>query len=182
MLVPYLNALQKHICGAFSWRVCTIASIIIVSACSRSSSAGTPSAPNAKPLPITFRAGVNSPPAPVKSIPVPSDASIFARPTQPAVVSGQGFAPDAERIVDLTELQISLEKYRVAKGRYPESLSDLFPAFAPQDNGHPVGALPVDPETHKPYTFVPLNDGAGYHLSATLSSGKSYTRSNPAPK
>lgn len=119
---------------------------------------------SARPLAVTFQPN-NS----------PFPTNLFAHPNEPAYEKGKGFAPDAQRVLDITALQISLEKYYVAKGQYPQSLDNLFPDFAPVANGQAMTAPPQDPETHEPYAYTLASDGTDYQLTATLASGEKYS-------
>lgn len=130
-------------------------------------------APTAEPAAAMVPEGVV--PTVITTFPTSAVASLFANPDQPAYVEGQGFAPDAQRVLDIVTLEIGLEKYRAANSRYPGALADLFPSYAPIADGRPLAAPPVDPETHQPYEYAVLADGAGYQLAATLSSGKKYS-------
>jgi|GEM_PF-4498218 len=111
---------------------------------------------------------------------LPPSATIFAHPTQPAYTSGQGFAPDVQRLLDLSTLQIGLEKYHLAKGAYPSQLADLFPAFAPRAGGRQLTTPPLDPVTKQPYSYQVTQGGQDYQLTAILDSGKPYSVTHPA--
>lgn len=50
---------------------------------------------------------------------MPLGSDIFANPSQPAYVPGKGFAPDAQRIIDLASVRLSLERYRQSRGHIP---------------------------------------------------------------
>lgn len=97
----------------------------------------------------------------------------------PAYDPNKGFSDDAQRVLDLANLQVGLERYRVARSRYPATLAELFPEFAPEEDGRRPNAPPVDPATRQPYQYAPSSDGRTYQLSATLSTGEVYTRTNP---
>lgn len=112
---------------------------------------------------------------PITNSPSQPDISIFKNPNEPAYIPGKGFAPDAQRILEIASLQVSLERYRIAKGAYPQALVDLFPAFAPKVNGSPLTGPPLDPVTQQPYSYQLSADGQDYQLSATLDSGKQYS-------
>jgi hypothetical protein len=133
--------------------------------------------PVVKPQPIRLQPQ-GATPVVVTAAPTPPNwaKELFANPTEPAYIPGKGFTPDAQRIVDLSALQLSIEQYRKANGRFPPTLADLFPSFAPADvNGQPLAAPPVDPVTRQPYTYLVASDGSNYQLSATLESGRQYT-------
>lgn len=139
----------------------------------QSVSSETPIAP--KPQGIRFQPNNNAAPAVITNSPLVPTTNLFKHPDQPAYEPGKGFAPDAQRILDITSLQISLEKYRVANGHYPPSLNDLFPTFAPVENGQTLATPPSDPETHQVYSYKASADGADYQLTATLSNSEPYT-------
>jgi hypothetical protein len=125
--------------------------------------------------PLGFRGTTASTPTAITDPPPFAGTELFATPNEPAYVQGQGFAPDARRVLDIASLQVSLERYRAARGRYPATLAELFPSFAPREQGQALTVAPVDPQTHQPYTYMPSADGASYQLSATLDSGRSYS-------
>ncbi len=66
---------------------------------------------------------------------------------------------DARRIADVRQLQLALELYYDANGRYPGSLGALAPQFIPE--------LPSDPSTGKQYRYQYLGSGR-YLMSAKL--------------
>jgi hypothetical protein len=116
----------------------------------------------------------------ITTVPSESPSDLLPDPNQPAFGPDGCPTPDTQRVLDITALQLSLLQYRVAKGRYPPALSDLFPDFAPADaQGKPLTSQPLDPETHKPYDYSVTADGSDYQLAATLSSGKRFTGSEP---
>src|SRR5437879_1115648 len=89
------------------------------------------------------------------------DSSLFSHPAAPAYVPGRGFDPDAKRIIDITSLQVSLSRYRATMGRYPNSIADLFPDYAPLDEkGSPLPEAPLDPTTHRQYSYSVNSDGS----------------------
>lgn len=119
---------------------------------------------------------VNIPsPTVVTASPTPLDSSVFKNPNELAYVPDKGFAPDAERLLVLATLQISLEKYHLAKGVYPSTLDDLFPTFAPKVNGNLLTSPPLDPVTHQPYIYQQKAGGQDYQLTAILESEKQYS-------
>ena len=119
---------------------------------------------------------VNTPsPMVVTASPTPLDSGLFKNPNEPAYVPGKGFAPDAERLLILATLQLSLEKYHLAKGVYPSTLDDLFPTFAPKVNGNLLVNPPLDPVTHQPYIYQQKAGRQDYQLTAILESGKQYS-------
>jgi hypothetical protein len=135
-------------------------------------SASTTTPPPAQPT-MTHGSGTRT--RTIVTAPVPASAKLFAHPNEPAYVPGKGFAPDAERILDILSLQISLARYHVALGRYPRTLQALFPRFAPIANGKPLARVPLDPQTHQPYTYAVGAGGTTYVIGATLSNGQRYT-------
>jgi hypothetical protein len=143
-------------------------------------SSPTPVAVNAvRPQTIVLRPADAPTPTPITSVPSLPGSNLFASPNDPAYVPGQGFSPDAQRVLDITTLRIALEKYRVTNRRYPQALVDLFPAFAPIENGKKLSAPPVDPQAKQPYTYAAAQDGSTFQLAATLSSGKQYSVTSP---
>lgn len=108
-----------------------------------------------------------------------SSEELFTDPHAPIYEPGKGFTPDAQRIIDITTLRIGLEKYQYSKGSYPESLQDILPEFAPMYGGKPLDFIPTDPDTRRSYDYNVSTDNMSYQLSATLSSGKKYTISEP---
>lgn len=111
--------------------------------------------------------------------PTSANAHFFAQPDQPAYIPAQGFTPDAQRILDITTLQVGLEKYHTANGRYPLSLDALFPNYAPIADGQKLAEPPQDPQTKQPYVYLVLSDGANYQITAILSNGEKYTATQP---
>jgi len=100
-------------------------------------------------------------------------------------VAGSGFSIDGTRLVDLMRIQASLQKYLSANGKYPSSLDELLPAFAPLgERGAPLDAIPVDPESHQPYSYQVLDGAREYELHATLSNGRVFPgfSHSPAPQ
>ncbi|MBI2863232.1 MAG: hypothetical protein HYX94_01550 [Chloroflexi bacterium] len=102
-------------------------------------------------------------------------ADLLAKPNEPAYVPGKGFAPDAQRILEIVSLQVSLEKHRMAKGVYPRALADLFPTFAPKVDGNPLTRPPVDPVSKQSYDYQLSADSEDYRLTAVLDNGKQYS-------
>jgi hypothetical protein len=96
----------------------------------------------------------------------------LADPVTPAYDETTGFTPDAVRIGTLISLQVSLERYRDAKGAYPESLAALFPDFAPPRPDHRPLAGPSAPSDGYSYT---RETPAAFTLSVVLASGQAYT-------
>jgi len=114
-------------------------------------------------------------PTAIETLPHLGDSELFANPDEPAYIPGKGFAPDAQRILDVASLQISLEKYHSATRQYPPTLASLFPKYAPVEGGNALLSEPLDPQTHHPYTYSISTNGASYRISAILSSGKQYS-------
>lgn len=115
----------------------------------------------------------------LKLSPTVPGENLFTDPHGSIYEPGKGFKPDALRIIDITTLQIGLEKYQVAKGKYPASLQGILPDFAPMYGGKVLESIPVDPETHQPYYYKVSADGMSYQLSATLASGEQYVVVEP---
>ena len=144
-------------------------------------STSTTTAMRARPIGIEFQPEGSITPSEITILPTSPPSPLFADANQPAYESGKGFVPDARRMLDIVSLQISLEQYRQSKGRYPASLSDLFPEFAPADeNNEPLTAPPTDPVSHQPYDYQPATDRMSYRLGATMDNGASYTVMNPS--
>lgn len=134
--------------------------------------------PGAKPAGIRF----DSDPTPVEitALPTAPPSPIFADSNQPAYDQGQGFVPDARRVLDLTSLQLSLLQYWSAHGTYPATLDDLFPDFAPLDeHDQPYPSPPVDPVTRETYRYEVTPDGQAFQLAATMDNGTVYVVSEP---
>jgi len=71
---------------------------------------------------------------------------------------------DARRVSDIKQLQLALELYYDANGRYPTTTTAL---VAP---GY-IASVPVDPSTAVAYVYAGLGSGAtctSYHLGAEL--------------
>jgi uncharacterized RDD family membrane protein YckC/type II secretory pathway pseudopilin PulG len=68
-------------------------------------------------------------------------------------------ARDAQRVLAVNELQMSLELHRSTTGTYPQSLQEL--------NANEISSLPMDPQTEAPYDYVRCPNDS-YHLGATL--------------
>jgi hypothetical protein len=112
----------------------------------------------------------NASPVPLKPIQPGRESKLLTRPGK-LPITAAGLDPDAQRVVDVTSLQLSLERYRVAWGSYPDALDKLFPDFAPIEGGRRLTALPVDPVTHRLYGYR-LVLPARYEITATMSSGR----------
>jgi hypothetical protein len=133
-----------------------------------------------KPVGIAFEPNVTITPVEIEAPPTAPPSKLFANPNQPAYDPTKGFAPDARRVLDLASLQLSLERYRKAKGHYPATLDALFPNFAPSDDsGHPLQSPPTDPATHHPYDYQPSSDGTSFRLTGIMDSGARYTVTGP---
>lgn len=109
------------------------------------------------------------------TIPTTKYAHLFTSPDQPAYTREKGFSPDARRILDVETLQDALVQYQRAKGRYPRTIADLFPVYAPLFISVTPNNGPMDPVTHRPYEYQPSDDGTTYRISAMLSNGERYT-------
>jgi hypothetical protein len=94
------------------------------------------------------------------------------------VDSKGSLAPDARRVLTVMALQLSLEEFRQAKGQYPDSLTELFPDYAPLDEqGQPMTSVPTDPQTGD-YGYT--RQGDTYQLSVTTSKGEYQVTGNGA--
>ena len=113
----------------------------------------------------------------VLTSPRPPLPSGMADPSTPAWQPSSGFTPDAVRVLTVTALRLSLEKYRAAKGSYPADLTSLFPAYAPDGpDGKPMAEPPAASDG---YAYGA--SGAGYTLSVRLASGQSYSTTEAQP-
>lgn len=65
-------------------------------------------------------------------------ASVFSNLREPPYVPGKGLTADGRRVLDIFVIQNGLLKYRVDKGRYPRSLSAVFPKYAALDQSVPA--------------------------------------------
>lgn len=98
------------------------------------------------------------------SVPHPD---IFAEPGQAVIDANGNLSSDAERVLTVLALQISLEKFKQANGTYPDQLAELFPSFAPLDeHGSAMNSLPQTGD----YKYS-LQSG-GYELSVATSKGE----------
>ncbi len=73
---------------------------------------------------------------------------------------------DARRIADIKQLQLALELYYDANGKYPSAISTTTVVTS----GY-IAAIPQDPSTAAAYSYAGLGSGAtctSYHLGATL--------------
>jgi len=70
---------------------------------------------------------------------------------------------DAERNLDLHEIQLSLGLYQIQNSTYPSSLDALVPAYN-------LASVPTDPLSHIPYEYEPNATLTSYTLCATLES------------
>lgn len=75
-------------------------------------------------------------------------------------------AKDAQRKYDLKNLQSALELYHEDNTKYPSTLSQLQPKY--------IKIMPSDPDTKKPYQYIPTKDLKSYGLKAKLSTGEEY--------
>ncbi len=144
--------------------VVSVAAVAVLRGRSAGAPAGVPF--GARAIPVDPSAS----PAPLSPVSPGSDSRLLARPGD-APLTGAGLDPDAQRVVDVTGLQLSLERYRLAWGAYPDALDRLFPDFAPVQNGRKLAAVPVDPISHQPYGYRLLSTNA-YEISATMSTGR----------
>ncbi|MBI4136593.1 hypothetical protein HY469_00870, partial [Candidatus Roizmanbacteria bacterium] len=63
---------------------------------------------------------------------------------------------DIARKADLSVMQAALLQYRIEKGVYPDSLSQLYPDF--------IGEIPTDPQTNEPYVYHSIENGESYQV------------------
>lgn len=127
--------------------------------------AGPAATPDGSPFPSPI--ALTSPPA--------SHAPAIGDPDTPLYVDGQGFSPDAIRVLTVTALSLSLERYRADVGEYPVNLVSLFPAYAPPGpDGLPM-TFPLSP----PDAYVYARAGSTYTLSVVLATGDTYTVTSP---
>lgn len=128
-------------------------------------SAGPTATPDGSPFPSPI--ALTSPPA--------SHGPGIGDPNTPLYVAGQGFTPDAVRVLTVTALSLSLERYHAAVGSYPGSLDALFPTYAPPGpDGQPMTGPPAPADG---YTYT--GSGATYSLSVVLAGGSTYTVTSP---
>lgn len=73
-----------------------------------------------------------------------------------AVMRPVSLSRDIARSADMSALQGAMLQYRIEKGIYPGSLSELVPGFIPE--------VPVDPKTGEPYEYEQLRNGNSYKL------------------
>lgn len=129
---------------------------------------------NVVPAPTPKLIKLTNPPAKA------TNSGLFKNPNEPAYTQGKGFAPDAQNVLWLVSLQISLSQYYDANKNFPNSLNDLFPNFAPKDqNGNLLTQPPLDAVTNQPFGYQVAIGKQDYQLSATTSTGKQliYTKS-----
>lgn len=73
---------------------------------------------------------------------------------------------DARRVADIKQLQLALELYYDANGRYPTAVSSttlVTPGY--------IATIPSDPTTASAYSYAAIGSGTtctSYHLGATL--------------
>ncbi len=83
---------------------------------------------------------------------------------------------DTRRKGDLAQIQGALELYRMDAGDYPNSLPDCGESLSYDTNIY-MKEIPCDPGSDDPYIYsYSSND---YSLTATLSTGDSYTVTAP---
>jgi len=96
-------------------------------------------------------------------------------PNAPAYQAASGFTPDAVRVLTMTVLQLSLERYHDDLGAYPTTLGALFPTYAPPGpDGQPLTGPPSVADGYS-YTW----SSGTYSLSVVLAGGERYTVSSP---
>lgn len=137
--------------------------------------------PNFGPQPIVFLSPGVSTPTTTQSLPTKAPCGPFTNPNAPGFTSDGKLTPDSQRILDLTTLKISLEKYKATKEYYPASLNNLFPDFAPVANGQKLTQPPIDPETHQSYIYAVSPERLQYSITAILSNGNQYSVFFPTP-
>lgn len=142
-------------------------------ATSLASPSPTTTGPANGPQPIRLATGTMPTPTEITTLAVSPSA-------RPGYDPARGFDPDTRRVLDIVALQLSLEAYRAANGRYPQSLNQLMPDFAPTEDGRAVAQLPVDPATRQPYEYTVSVDGLDYQLSAVLANGQRYAGTHRA--
>ena len=129
-------------------------------------SAGPTGSPDGSPFPSPI--ALTSPPA--------SRAPQIADPDTPAYQAASGFTPDAVRVLTVTVLQLSLERYHDDVGTYPTTLDALFPSYAPAGpDGQPMSGPPAVTDGYS-YT----GSGDTYTLSVVLAGGAPYVVTAPA--
>jgi hypothetical protein len=77
------------------------------------------------------------------------------------ITKQKGIAPlsltrDIARETDIKSIQEALLQYKIEKGVYPASLSELVPIY--------IAVLRNDPLTNKPYSYEIINKGNSYSL------------------
>ena len=78
-----------------------------------------------------------------------------------------GSAKDAYRENDLGAISTELKGYYMVHKKYPGNFDELVSMGYMKD-------MPKDPETDKPYWYMPLDNNQNYELSATLENGIEY--------
>jgi hypothetical protein len=76
--------------------------------------------------------------------------------TSTTVVFALKYKNDATRIIDASEIQQALVKYHQKKSVYPQTLSQLVPAYLP--------AVPADPASREPFGYASTDGGKDYAL------------------
>lgn len=106
--------------------------------------------------------------APERSSDAATLASVFEGLGSGPYSTGGSLTPDGVRVSDVLALQGALVRFRLERGRFPGSLDDLGPEFAP------AGGMPRDPETGQPYSYDPVDGGTDYRIATVLSNGRSF--------
>ena len=96
-------------------------------------------------------------------------------PDTPAYQEASGFTPDAVRVLTVTVLQLSLERYHDDVGAYPTTLDALFPGYAPP--GPDSRPMTAPPAVADGYTYT--GSGDTYTLSVVLAGGAPYVMTAP---
>ena len=68
-------------------------------------------------------------------------------------------ARDARRLSDIHQMQVALQMYYDARGRYPENISDVVPTY--------IGVTPIDPDNVSDYQYCITSNGSSYHLGTS---------------
>jgi type II secretory pathway pseudopilin PulG len=88
----------------------------------------------------------------------PSSAEV-----QESLAKARSRARDARRISDLQQIKLALELYRDENGSYPPTLEGQYLV----EPGY-LSTLPTDPSTSASYRYNQIENGAQYHLGATI--------------
>ncbi len=138
-----------------------------------------PTCEPSRPQGILFRPDGPTPTV-ITQIPTQAPCSPFRESTNdPAFTPDGKLTNDARRMLTVSALQLSLEKYYAVHKRFPQVLDSLFPDFAIEDEkGNLLSQPPTDPVSGKRYTYAASQDLLNYSLSATLDNGEVFTVTN----